>query len=235
LPFFAAPSAEALRRVSAANYLALLDLPSFHRALINSLVLAIASASAVTLLTALIAWIVYKSRLRGAWLLDFLAFLPIAVPGLVLGMALIWFYVAFPLPICGTIWVLLVAYATKYLPFGMRAASGSMVQVHRQLEEAGSAAGGSWWQVFRRVTLPLLRPGLAAGWIYICIISFREFSTSVLLVTGQSTVLSILIFSLFEQGQPTLVAAIGMVMIAVLATVVLAFYKLSGRIGIQAS
>jgi iron(III) transport system permease protein len=142
--------------------------------------------------------------------------------------------VAFPLPIYGTIWVLLIAYTTKYIPYGMRATSGSIMQIHRELEEASGMSGGSWWQTFWRVTLPLLRPGLLAGWIYVLIVSFREFSTSILLATGQSQVLSILIFTMFEQGQVTVVAACGVLMVLLLVTIVSVAYKLSGRVGIRA-
>jgi iron(III) transport system permease protein len=233
LPFFARPSQDSLQLLTLDNYRLLFSLAPFHRALSNSVFLAVASATSVTLLAAVIAWLVYKSRLPGVRALDYLAFLPIAIPGLVLGMALIIMYVAFPLPIYGTVWVLLVAYATKYIPYGMRAASGSVVQIHRELEEAASISGSTWWRTFRHVTLPLLRPGLVAGWIYVCIVSFREFSTSILLATGQSTVLSILVFTMFEQGQVTVVAAIGVAMIATLLAIVLVFYKLTGRFGIQ--
>ena len=233
LPFFAAPSLQALKLLSFDNYNYLFQFAPFSSAMKNSLILALLSGSVAMLLTSLIAWIVYKSRLPGAWTLDFLAFLPVAVPGIVLGMALILLYVAFPLPIYGTIWLLLIAYVTKYLPYGMRAASGSIIQVHRELEEAAATSGASWWQTFKRVTLPLLRPGFVAGWIYIFIVSFREFSTSILLATGESRVLSILLFTMFEQGQVTVVAAIGVVMILTLLTVVAVFYKVSGRVGIQ--
>ncbi len=233
LPFFATPSLQALKLLSFDNYNYLFQFAPFSSAMKNSIILAFLSGSVAMLLTSLIAWIVYKSRLPGAWTLDFLAFLPVAVPGIVLGMALILLYVAFPLPIYGTIWLLLIAYVTKYLPYGMRAASGSIIQVHRELEEAAAASGASWWQTFKRVTLPLLRPGFVAGWIYIFIVSFREFSTSILLATGESRVLSILLFTMFEQGQVTVVAAIGVVMILTLLTIVAVFYKVSGRVGIQ--
>ncbi len=234
LPFFATPSVDSLRLLTLDNYRALLGYDKFHRALTNTVLLAILSATAVTLVTAVIAWIVHKSRMPGAALLDYLAFLPIAVPGVVLGMSLILLYVAFPLPIYGTIWVLLIAYTTRYLPFGMRSASSAIVQVHSELEEAASMSGSSWWATFSRVTLPLLRPGLVAGWIYICIVSFREFSTSILLASGESSVLSILLYNMFEQGQVTAVAAIGITMIAVLLAIVAVFYKLTGRVGIEA-
>jgi iron(III) transport system permease protein len=233
LPFFATPSWDAVQKLSLDNYRYLADFRPFWDAMKNSILLATLTATVAMMLTSLVAWIVYRSRLPGSWLLDFLAFIPITVPGIVMGMALILLYVAFPLPIYGTIWVLLIAYVTRYIPYGMRSASGSILQIHSELEEAASASGASWWETFRRVTLPLLRPGIAAGWIYICIVSFREFSTSVLLATGESRVLSILLFTMFEQGQVTIVAAIGIVMIFTLLAIVGLFYKVSGRVGIQ--
>lgn len=234
-PFFAVPSVEGLQRLTLDNYRTVLADPRFQSAMSNSVLLAVAAPTVVMLLTSVIAWLIYKSRLRGMWALEFLGFLPITIPGLVLGMALILIYVAyFPLPVYGTIWVMLIAYTTKYLPYGLRYASGSIVQIHRELEEAASASGSTWWQTFYRVTLPLLRPGFAAGWIYICIVSFREFSTSVLLAGGNNMVLSVLVFTLYEQGRSTVVAALGVMMIVILLAIVAVFYKLSGRVGVQA-
>jgi iron(III) transport system permease protein len=233
LPFFAAPSWDALQKLSLDNYRYLRTFRPFWDAMQNSIILSVLTASVAMLLTSLIAWIVYRSRLPGSWLLDFLAFVPITIPGIVMGMALILLYVAFPIPIYGTIWVLLIAYVTRFIPYGMRSSSGSILQIHSELEEAAAASGASWWETFRRVTLPLLRPGFVAGWVYICIVSFREFSTSVLLATGESRVLSILLFTMFEQGQVTIVAAIGILMILTLLAIVGIFYKVSGRVGIQ--
>ena len=233
LPFFAAPSWSALDKLSLDNYRYLSTFRPFWQAMQNSIILSTLTATVAMVLTSLVAWIVYKSKLRGAWILDFLAFVPITIPGIVMGMSLILLYVAFPIPIYGTIWVLLIAYVTRFIPYGMRSSSGSILQIHSELEEAAAASGASWWETFKRVTLPLLRPGFVAGWIYICIVSFREFSTSVLLATGESRVLSILLFTMFEQGQVTIVAAIGVLMIVTLLTVVGTFYKLTGRVGIQ--
>ena len=233
LPFFAAPSWSALDKLSLDNYRYLGGFRPFWEAMKNSIILSTLTATVAMVLTSLVAWIVYKSKLRGAWILDFLAFVPITIPGIVMGMALILLYVAFPVPIYGTIWMLLIAYVTRFIPYGMRSSSGSILQIHSELEEAAAASGASWWETFKRVTLPLLRPGFVAGWIYICIVSFREFSTSVLLATGESRVLSILLFTMFEQGQVTIVAAIGILMIVTLLSVVGIFYKLTGRVGIQ--
>ena len=115
--------------------------------------------------------------------------------------------------------MLVLAYI--WLPFVALPIFVSLESLDRRLLEAANDLGASRLQAFRRVTLPLLRPGLVAGWIYICIVSFREFSTSVLLVTGESRVLSILLFTMFEQGQVTVVAAIGILMILTLLAIVL--------------
>ena len=93
--------------------------------------------------------------------------------------------------IYGTIWVLLIAYVTRFIPYG---SAGLRVRFFKSTANWNRRPpfGASWWETFKRVTLPLFRPGLVAGWVYICIVSFREFSTSVLLATGESRVLSIL-------------------------------------------
>ena len=234
LPFFATPSRAMLSRVTLDNYRYLFSYQPFYTALKNSVVLALLSATLVAFLTSLIAWMRHKSRVKGMSILEFLVMAPITIPGIVLGMAIIIQYVNFPLPIYGSIWVLLIAYVTKYLPYGMRAASSSITQIRGELEEAAGMSGATWWETFTRVTLPLLRPGLVAGWIYIFVVSFREFSTSVLLASGESTVLSIQVFKLLEFGKTTAVAALGVIMVVALLTVVGVFYKLTGRVGVQA-
>jgi iron(III) transport system permease protein len=151
----------------------------------------------------------------------------------VLGVSLIWLYLRFPLPIYGTLWVLLAAYMTRYLPFGMRASSASMIQIHCELEEAAMMSGATWWTMFRRVVLPLLRPGFVAGWIYIMVVSVRELSSSVLLATGESQVLAILIFDLFESGKSTAVSALAVLLILALVVLVTLVMKISGRFGLR--
>jgi iron(III) transport system permease protein len=234
LPFYQAPSLAALSFMSAENYQFVWNYPRAQLAFRNSLLLAAGAATGVSLLTAVIAWITVKTRLKGRALLDLLAFLPIGIPGLVLGVSMIWLYLTFPLPIYGTLWILIVAYITRYMPYGMRANSGAMVQIHRELEEAGQMSGASWWTTFTRITLPLLRPGLIACWIYVFVVSIRELSASVLLASSESTVLSLLIFDLFESGKQTAVAAVGVMMITGLVLIVTVVQKVSGHFGIRA-
>ncbi len=136
LPFYMAPSEEALASLTLDNYKNLWNLPLVKRAMWNSFVLGISSSTLTMVLTAVIAWIIVRTKWRGKGALDFLAFSPIAMPGLVLGIAILWLYLIVPVPVYGTLWILLIAYVTKYLPFGMRACSSSMLQIKKELEEA---------------------------------------------------------------------------------------------------
>jgi len=178
IPYYGIPSRALLARLTLDNYKYILDYPLAWTAFKNSFYLSVGSATLVMLLTSVIAWITVKSNIRGRGVLDNMAFIPIAMPGIVLGVSLIWVYLTLPIPIYGTIWVLLLAYITRFMPYGMRAASASMIQINKELEEASLASGGSWPQTFRKIILPLLMPGFVAGWIYISIISLRELSTS---------------------------------------------------------
>jgi iron(III) transport system permease protein len=233
LRFFRQPSREAFSQVSLEPYRIVLGHENFRSALKNSLLLALAAPTVMMVLASIISWVVHKSRRRGAKTLEFLAFLPVTIPGLVFGVALILMWATAPIPVYGTLWLLLIAYVTRFLPYGMRFISGSMLQISNELEEAASASGASWWQTFRRITLPLLRPGFVAGWIYACIISFREFSSSVLLVGPNTNVLSVQLFNFWQGGYVTEVAAMGVLMVFTLLLIVGVFYKLTGRIGVQ--
>ncbi|HKY07418.1 MAG TPA: iron ABC transporter permease [Candidatus Binatia bacterium] len=233
LPFYMAPSKAALDSLTLDNYKNLWSLPLVHRALWNSFVLGISSSTITMLLTAVIAWMIVRARWHGKGALDFLAFSPIAMPGLVLGIAILWLYLVLPLPIYGTMWILLIAYVTKYLPYGMRACSSSMLQIKKELEEASEASGASWRQTFHRVVLPLLAPGFVAGWVYVITHSFRELSTSIMLYRSGTEVIAIVLFELWDGGQYPQLAALGMVLIAILVVISLIARAVGARYSIQ--
>jgi iron(III) transport system permease protein len=230
-PYMSVPSLEMLPQLSLKSYEELFTFPFAQTAFSNSALLSFSGATAVMGLTSLIAWITVKSKIPGRFLLDNLAFLPIAIPGLVLGVSILVLYLSIPIPVYGTLWILLIAYVTKYLPYGIRAASASMIQISRELEEASVASGATWLQTFKKILLPLLMPGFVAGWIYIAVVSLRELSVSILLYTQQSIVLSVLVFDLWESGQYNNVAALGVVMMVFLIVVTWAARKLGGRAG----
>ena len=232
IPYYGVPSRELMEKMTFANYHYILNYPLAMTAFKNSFYLSVGSATLVMLLTSIIAWITVKTKLPGRALLDNMTFIPIAMPGIVLGVSLIWVYLTLPIPIYGTIWVLLLAYITKFMPYGIRAASASMIQINKELEEASLTAGGTWFQTFRKVILPLLMPGFTAGWIYISIIALRELSTSILLYSYNSTVLSIMAFDLWEGGQYTYVCALGVLMVLLLVVMAFTARKLGAKVGI---
>ncbi|GAA0999727.1 iron ABC transporter permease [Acrocarpospora macrocephala] len=233
LKFYQAPSMAALRSMSLDNYVELLGLSQAATALRNSLFLGVATATLVMAVMAIAAWITVRSRIPGRQLIDQFAFVPLVIPGLVLGLALSFVYLRSPIPIYGTIFILLIAYVTRYMPYGMRYSVTSMQQIATELEESAQVSGASWWQTFRRVLLPLLAPGLLAGWIYILVVSFRELSSSILLYSPGNEVLSILIFEQYENGQFTVLAALGVVMVLTLVVLVTVAYKLGAKVGLR--
>ncbi|HKN45996.1 MAG TPA: iron ABC transporter permease, partial [Propionibacteriaceae bacterium] len=162
--FYSVPSVEALQRLTLEPYRTILGYPSLMRSVWNSLLLAVTTATIVMLVTAVICWIVVKTKLRGRWLLDNIASLPMVFPGIVLGLAIMILYLYLPIGVYGTIWIMLIAYVTRFMPYGLRYNTTSMLQIHKELEESAAMSGASWATSFRRIILPLLKPGLVAGW-----------------------------------------------------------------------
>jgi len=233
VPYYSVPSTAALSKLTLKNYLFVFKFPLTMRALRNSIILMLSSATLTMLLTSVVAWIAVKSKLKGRGILDLLAFIPIAIPGIVLGVSLIYVYLTLPIPIYGTLWILLLAYTTKYMPYGIRVTTATIIQISDELEEASALSGATWSTTFRKVTLPLLIPSFMAGWIYIAMVSLRELSTSILLYGYGSEVLSIVVFDLWEGGQYPTLCALGMMMIAFLVLLAFGANKVGAKIGIK--
>ena len=185
------------------------DYPKTWLAAGNSVLLGILTASLVSLLGLAVSWIVLRTRHRGRSLLDQLSMIPLSMPAMVFALGLLWVYVQVPLPIYGTVAILLIAYATHYLPFGVRATSAALRQLHPELEEAARVAGASWLHTMRKITLPLVQPAMLAAWVLLFVMSMQEVSSSILLYSSHSIVLSVAVFDLWENGNPGDVAALG--------------------------
>ncbi|MEU3984394.1 iron ABC transporter permease [Streptomyces sp. NPDC026672] len=233
LKYYAAPTRKTFSQMTFANYRAVWNQPLAFTALKNSLIVGIGAATAVMILTSIVSWVVLRTRAPGRRLLDMLAFTPIVIPGLVLGLALSFVYLRTPLPIYGTLLILLISYCTRYLPYGMRYASSAMAQMSPELEESAAVNGASWFQTFRRVLLPLMSGGILAGWVYILVVSFRELSSTILLYSPGKEVLSVLIWEQFENGQFTTLAALGVCMVVLLFLLVSIAYRFGARFGLQ--
>lgn len=232
--FYSPPTHATLTHMTGANYPAVFHDPLFQHAVKNSLILGVGSATAVMLMCAIAAWVVVRTKLPGRWLIDNLAFTPLVIPGLVLGVAMLDVYLRLKwLPVYGTLWILFIAYLTRYMPYGMRYAATSMFQIGRELEESAQMSGAGWFQLFRRIVLPLLVPGFVAGWIYIFVVSFRELGSSVLLYSPGREVLSIAIWQEWNDGLLPQLSALGVMLVGFLVVMVAIAYKLGARIGVR--
>jgi iron(III) transport system permease protein len=232
--FYSPPSRYTLSHMTWSNYPVVFHDPLVRHAVKNSLILGIGTATAVMLMMAVAAWLVVRTQLPGRWLVDNLAFMPLVIPGLVLGVALLTVYLRVKVvPVYGTLWILFIAYLTRYMPYGMRYSSTSMFQIGRELEESAQMSGAGWFQTFRRIVLPLLIPGFVAGWIYIFVVSVRELGASVLLYSPGHEVLSIAIWEQWRDGLLPELAALGVMMTGALIVLVAIAYKLGARVGVR--
>ena len=233
LPYYRPPSAEAFASMNLDNFVAVFNLHSVPTALQNSLLLGAGSATIVMALMAVAAWVVARSGIPGRQILDHIAFSPLVIPGLVLGVGIAFVYLRSPLPIYGTLLILLIAYCTRYLPYGMRYAVSGMQTISAELEESAQVSGAGWWATFRRILLPLIAPALLAGWVYIFVVSFRELSSSILLYTPGNEVLSISIWELYANARFGELSALGVIMVLILAVLVAVAYKVGARVGLK--
>lgn len=200
------------------------DYPITQRALVNSLILAVIGASVTMLLCALISFFSLRTRLPGRTVLDYLSMIPMGFPGVVLAFGLLHAWIYPPIVLYGTIWILFVAYMTRYIPIGVRSTSATLVQIHPELEESSLSSGANWFQTFKNITLPLLKPGIFAGWILLFIAFSRELSASILLYSPRLEVLSVAIYDLLLGGQFRALSALAFLQIG-MALAMLALAK----------
>lgn len=235
LPGFETPSLAALHKLSFANYAAMWGYPLIRQSLLNSAITSLSAGAIVTVLTAIVAYVTLKSRIRGAWLLDVLVSLPIAVPSILMGVGILFWYLVAPLPfhLYGTLALLIVGFVTIGIPYGMRYASSGLAQIRDELEEAAAASGADWTTRFLRIYVPLLMPSLLAGFLTTVIIAFREISAAIFLYSQGSEVVSIAIFDLWSNGQYPAIAALGCVLVAFLLALVAIVQRLGGRLGVR--
>ncbi len=206
------------------NYRTALSTGTLGQAFINSLILGLSVATIGVPIIGILTWIIYRSKLRGRGLIEYVIMFPQAVPRLVFGLGLLWAWINIPIPIYGTLWLLGIAYFTVFLPLGLRTLAGVVLQVDRSLEECARVCGASWTHQMRTVSLPLLRPGIAAAWLLIFIASIRELGASIFLMGPQSKVISPAIINAWLSSSSELSAAMAMLLTAtVFAAVLLLF------------
>jgi iron(III) transport system permease protein len=215
LPF----SLDSLSQASLDGYRRLFENPRFFVAVKNTFIVAVGSAFIATAIGAALAWILVRTRLTGRWIVDVLSFVSIGIPSVIAGLGTMLFYLNLPLGLYGTVWILVLAYSYR-LAVTSRLSRASLMQIHKELEEAAYASGAAWTATIRRVVLPILAPSLAASFILLFIVGFREFTLALVLLSGENEVLSVFLYRFFENGETDMAGALATLVILFVVPVI---------------
>jgi iron(III) transport system permease protein len=223
-PFYAVPSADSLARVTLDGYVKIWHESTITRALWNTAVLALATSAATILLAILVSWFVVRRTRVADGLAHYLAtvsFLPQCVPSIVIGLAFIFVYVRFPIPIYGTLWIIALAMTTRYLAYSSRAMTSALMQVHGELEEASQMSRAPWARTLRKIAMPLLAPAMINVFFWVAVHAMQELSMALMLYNPDTVVISTMIWSMWQNGRTTDAAALGVILIILSAVLLL--------------
>jgi iron(III) transport system permease protein len=222
---YAFPKLDVLSSASMSGYVALLGNPKFWLAIRNTFIVAAGSAAIVTSIALVLAWTILRSRMIGRSVLDFISFLSLGIPTVIAGLAAMLLYLSMPIGIYGTVLALVLAYSYR-MAVATRLTRAGLMQIHAELEEAASIAGGAWLTTLRRVVLPLLRPSLVASFVLLFIIGFREFTIPMILQSQDNMVLSVMMWKAFQSGKTLEAAAVGSIIVLLVIPVIFAMRSL---------
>jgi iron(III) transport system permease protein len=226
LPYLQAPSARAFAAMSWDNYLSVFHTDPIGNTLWNTLVMTFAVSTGVIIVSFLVSFVVVRSKFWGRRLLDQLAFLPHAIPGMVMGLALLWVFLQIDklgTSLFGSLTSLIIAFIIGYMSYGTRVMNAAVLQVHRDLEEAAKVSGAPQWRIFWRVFFPLLQPAFVGVWIWTALHVVRSAGKPLILTSGaENEVLAVIIWNMWDQGSIEAVGAIGTLLMLALLLVSLA-------------
>ncbi|MCB1742781.1 MAG: iron ABC transporter permease [Gammaproteobacteria bacterium] len=227
LPFYQTPSLSALATIDLHNYDAVLATPLVQQALLNTVILVLCSATLVMLLAGLVSWFCVRGRGRWTRWLEMLAFAPVAVPNIVIAMAIGMLYLRTPL--YGSVAILVLAHVSIYIAFGTRTLTAALLQIHEELENAAIVSGASWLTTLRRIVLPLLWPQFLNGWLWVVAHSARDLTVPLMLMSTGNIVVSSLLWLMWEHPDIPGAAALAILNVVVLMGLVLTVRALGLR------
>ena len=227
-PFYEGLTTESLTRFTLDNYATILAPGSFRDSIANTLLLGLGTASAVVPLTALCAWLAVRRR-PGAWLLDQIATAPLVFPAIVMSVAFLQVFVNLPVPLYGTLTSVIIASSVRFLPYGMRYAYAGVLQIHEDLEDAAKTSGAPQRLIFVRVVLPLVSAALVSCWLFVFLLAVQNVALPLMLVGPGTEIMAVTLFDLWQNGQVTELAAMGVLWVALMLIVSTGFYFTARR------
>lgn len=182
----------------------------------NSIIVALGAAVAGGLLHFTMSYFVHRTSARGRSLIEYIAMIPLAVPSLVLGLGFLWTWFLLPVPLYGTLLILVLAYMVRFMPQGFRGVSSTIVQIHPDLEDSAYLSGASRARSVWDITFPLIRTGLVSTMLLLAILTMRELSAAIFLFTSRTRLISIVAYDYWENGSLANSAGISLIYSAIL-------------------
>ena len=200
--------------------------------IINSFILAFSGASIAMVLALVVSYMIHRTKGFGSKLLDILCVIPIGFPGIVLAMGVLVTYIQ--TPIYATLWILLLGYITRFFPYGQRNIASIMLAISEELDQSSRMSGATWFTTLRRITIPLLKPGIFAGWVLLFVIFLRELSISIILYSTGTETISVGVYYLANFENEALTSALSMTQTVVLLVCIYIFRRVAGKEALSA-
>lgn len=215
------------KRFSLANYARVFEMA--RAPIRNSLLLSAVATAAASVVGTLLAYISVRRALRFRWVLDLTVMLPFILPGIIVGVAILTGFSSGPLVLSGTVAILIMGYFIRRMPYVFRSTTASLSQIDRAMEDASAVTGASWTLTFRRITLPLMAPGILAG----AVISFStlmgELSTTVMLYSARWKTITVAIMEYLFSSSIGPAYALGTILIVLVLSAILLANRILGR------
>jgi iron(III) transport system permease protein len=236
LPSYRIPSMEAFSLVSLVNYAQIFTMPKIGPVVWNTLLLMVISATATMLIAFFVSWVIVRTQLRGRGALDAVVFFPHAVPGIVIALALMMAYLSPPLKylgIYGTVWILGMGFVISYIAFATRLMNSAIIQIQKELEQAAYVCGATPTRTLLAITLPLIFPAFAAGWVWVAVHVLRGFSIPLMLSSKNNEVFAVMLWDYWDRGLVSTASALGVLLILVLIPLTLIMRRFIVRVSGQ--
>ena len=213
LPFFQSTSLASIESFTLRRYAELAEVNLISKILWNTVTMTFVAATLTVVISFFVSWVVIRTDFKWRRILDQLAFIPHAIPGIVMGLAFLWVYFYFSdlgLPIYGSIWGISIAFAVGFMAYGTRSMNAALLQIHKDLDEAAQVSGACQWRTMWRIFLPLMLPTFVGLWVWAVLHAIRIAGLPLILYEGpDNQVLAILVWHMWNEGYLESVAAIG--------------------------
>jgi iron(III) transport system permease protein len=209
-----------MRQYSLMHFYSIFDNPLTLNSIYNAVEVGIITAAVGGALAFAIGYTIHRTNVAGRRGIDLISTIPVAIPGLVVGVAYLWAWIGIPGGLYGTIWILALAFIARFIPDTVKSLSTSFLQIHRELEEAAWVCGKGMLGTIRTIVLPLARPGVVASMTLLFVLAIRELGSSLFLYTSNTMVMSVLLLDYYEGGNLGKTAAFSLVQMVLLGVLI---------------